>query len=93
VLRKDLGYFVPEPQIINAKGFGVPQNRERIYIVGFHSSTNVMVFNYPKPLDKKVTFADIKEKKVPATKRKKFSFRPPNYRFYTNNSYKRNCKS
>ena len=41
VLRNDLGYFVPEPQIINAKDFGVPQNRERIYIVGFHPSTNV----------------------------------------------------
>lgn len=68
VLRNDLGYFVPEPQIINAKDFGVPQNRERIYIVGFHPSTNVTKFNYPKPLDKKVTFADIKEKKVPATK-------------------------
>ncbi len=35
VLRNDLDYFVPEPQIINAKEFGVPQNRERIYIVGF----------------------------------------------------------
>ncbi|MBM6498706.1 DNA cytosine methyltransferase [Flavobacterium macrobrachii] len=63
VLRNDLGYFVPEPQIVNAKDFGVPQNRERIYIVGFHPSTNVTEFNYPKPLDKKVTFADIKEKK------------------------------
>ena len=68
VLRNDLGYFVPEPQIINAKDFGVPQNRERIYIVGFHQRTNVTEFNYPKPLDKKVTFADIKEKEVPATK-------------------------
>jgi len=68
VLRNDLGYYVPEPEIVNAKDFGVPQNRERIYIVGFHPSTNVTEFNYPKPLDKKVTFADIKEKKVPATK-------------------------
>jgi DNA (cytosine-5)-methyltransferase 1 len=68
VLRNDLGYFVPEPQVINAKDFGVPQNRERIYIVGFHPSTKVTSFDYPKPLDKKVTFADIKEQKVPATK-------------------------
>lgn len=68
VLRNDLGYFVPEPQIINAKDFGVPQNRERIYIVGFHPSTNVTEFNYPKKMDKTVTFADIKEKEVPATK-------------------------
>ena len=44
VLRNDLGYFVPEPQIINAKDFGVPQNRERIFIVGFHKSTGVTEF-------------------------------------------------
>jgi len=68
VLRNDLGYFVPEPEIVNAKDFGVPQNRERIFIVGFHSSTGVNEFNYPKPLNKKVTFADVKEEKVPATK-------------------------
>lgn len=68
VLRNDLGYFVPEPQILNAKDFGVPQNRERIFIVGFHKSTKVKEFEYPKPLDKKVKFADIKEKKVPPTK-------------------------
>ncbi|POS00641.1 DNA (cytosine-5)-methyltransferase 1 [Flavobacterium croceum DSM 17960] len=68
VLRNDLGYFVPEPKIVNAKDFGVPQNRERIYIVGFHPSTNVKEFNYPKPLNKKVAFSDIKEKEVPATK-------------------------
>lgn len=41
VLRNDLGYFVPEPQIINAKDFGVPQNRERIYIVGFRNDLGV----------------------------------------------------
>jgi len=68
VLRNDLDYFVPEPQIINAKDFGVPQNRERIYIVGFHKNTNVSEFNYPKPLGKIVSFADIKEKEVPETK-------------------------
>ncbi|NLA24278.1 MAG: DNA cytosine methyltransferase [Bacteroidales bacterium] len=68
VLREDLGYFVPEPQIINAKDFGVPQNRERIFIVGFHPNTAINEFYYPKPLNKKVSFADIKEKKVPATK-------------------------
>ncbi|MHA8049859.1 DNA cytosine methyltransferase [Aquirufa sp. ROCK-SH2] len=68
VLRNDLGYYVPEPQIINAKDYGVPQNRERIYIVGFHPSTNVTKFVYPKPLEKRVTFAEIKEKEVPATK-------------------------
>jgi len=68
VLRNDLDYFVPEPQIINAKDFGVPQQRERIYIVGFRKDQGVIEFEYPKPLKKKLKFADVKEKKVPATK-------------------------
>lgn len=68
VLRNDLGYFVPEPQIVNAKDFGVPQNRERIYIVGFRKDQNVTSFEYPKPIKKKVKFADIKEKKIVPTK-------------------------
>lgn len=68
VLRNDLEYFVPEPQIINAKDFGVPQNRERIFIVGFHKDTKVSKFEYPEPTNQDVKFADVKEKKVPATK-------------------------
>lgn len=68
VLRNDLNYFVPEPQIVNAKDFGVPQHRERIYIVGFRKDQGVTAFEYPKPLKKKIKFADVKEKKVPATK-------------------------
>ena len=68
VLRNDLGYYVPEPQIINAKNFGVPQNRERIFIVGFHKSTNIKEFEYPEPTNKIVKFADIKETQVPPTK-------------------------
>src|SRR5699024_8999206 len=62
------GYFVPEPQIVNAKDYGVPQNRERIFIAGFHPNTGITKFEYPKPLKKKVVFADIKEKEVPPTK-------------------------
>lgn len=68
VLRNDLNYFVPEPQIVNAKDFGVPQNRERIYIVGFRNDTGVKDFEYPKPTNKKVKFTNIKEKEVPPTK-------------------------
>jgi DNA (cytosine-5)-methyltransferase 1 len=68
VLRNDLGYFVPEPKVINAKDFGVPQNRERIYIVGFRNDIGVKSFEYPKPTNKKVAFSDIKEENVPPTK-------------------------
>lgn len=68
VLREDLGYYVPEPQIINAKNFGVPQNRERIFIVGFHKDTGVNEFEYPRSSNKKVSFSDVKEDSVVPTK-------------------------
>ncbi len=68
VLRNDLGYFIPEPQIINAKDFGVPQNRERIYIVGFRNNLGIKNFQYPDQFEKKTSFADIKEEQVPPTK-------------------------
>jgi DNA (cytosine-5)-methyltransferase 1 len=61
VLREDLGYYVPDPQIINAKDFGVPQNRERIFIVGFRGDLGINDFEYPEPIEEVVAFEDIKE--------------------------------
>jgi len=60
-LRNDLGYYVPDPQIINARNFGVPQNRERIFIVGFRKDLGINNFTYPEPLDVQVTIRDIIE--------------------------------
>ncbi|MBN1184952.1 MAG: DNA cytosine methyltransferase [Bacteroidales bacterium] len=68
VLRNDLDYFVPEPEIMNAKNFGVPQNRERIYIVGFRKDLNITDFHYPKLVNESVNFAKVKEKEVVETK-------------------------
>lgn len=68
VLREDLDYYVPEPQIVNAMNFGVPQHRERVYIVGFRKDQNVNEFTYPEPTDKTKTFADIKEENTVSAK-------------------------
>ncbi|MCD8298734.1 MAG: DNA cytosine methyltransferase [Opitutae bacterium] len=68
VLREDLGYYVPDPQIVNAMNFGVPQHRERIYIVGFRKDQKVHEFDYPKPTDKSKTFNDIREEQVVSAK-------------------------
>ena len=68
VLREDLNYYVPDPQLINAKNFGLPQNRERIFIVGFNKSIYHSEFTYPKPTNIKTCIADIKEKSVVNTK-------------------------
>lgn len=67
-LRNDLGYYVPEPQVMNAKDFGVPQNRERIFIVGFHPSTKITDFKYPAKKKKIPTFADVKEEEEVSVK-------------------------
>lgn len=63
VLRNDLDYFVPDPEIVNAMNFGVPQHRERIYIVGFRKDTKVKSFKYPEPTDNTKRFIDIREDK------------------------------
>lgn len=67
-LRNDLNYYVPEPQIINAKDFGLPQNRERIFIVGFRKDLNIASFEYPKPLNLKMSVRDIIELKTVPSK-------------------------
>ena len=67
-LREDLDYYVPEPQIINAKDFGVPQNRERIFIVGFNKNLKIDEFKYPNPINKEVNINDIIEDKPVSVK-------------------------
>ena len=49
-------------EVLNAKHFGVPQNRERIYIIGFLDHD--INFEFPKPLEKTVKVGDILDKKV-----------------------------
>jgi DNA (cytosine-5)-methyltransferase 1 len=57
------GYFVTE-KVLNTMEYGnLPQNRERLYILGFKNQADFDKFEFPKPqkLDKKL--ADILEKK------------------------------
>ncbi len=68
VLREDLDYYVPEPQIMNAKNFGVPQNRERIFIVGFRKDLGITQFNYPDSIDDNPVLEDVLEESVVSTK-------------------------
>ncbi|WP_278850467.1 DNA (cytosine-5-)-methyltransferase [Thomasclavelia spiroformis] len=62
---KDLGYDV-QATTLKAKDFGLPQNRERIYIVGFEKKKvpNYEDFNFPLPSSKKTNVGSILEKKV-----------------------------
>ena len=60
-LRKN--YYVPDPEVLNSKNFGLPQNRERIFIVGFLKK-NSEVFQFPKPRHKIIKLGKILEKYV-----------------------------
>lgn len=43
-----LGYHLDE-KVYNSLEFGVPQNRERVYIVGFRSAETMAAFKWPEP--------------------------------------------
>lgn len=58
VLENDLGYNV-RFKILNAKHYGVPQNRERIYIVGFRDGGEG--FSYPDRDSVDASISDILE--------------------------------
>ena len=55
---RDLGYKVFY-QILNSKDFGVPQQRERIYIVCFRNDIAPDSFEFPQGTKEKVCIADI----------------------------------
>ena len=65
-LEKDLGYHIKE-EVLNTKDYGgIPQNRERIYIVGFRNKKYTDAFKFPdkkSTLTKKVT--ELLDKDVP----------------------------
>lgn len=57
---RNLGYDVYF-EVLRARDFGLPQNRERIYIVGFDFKAG---FSFPKSLNTKTKLGDILEKNV-----------------------------
>ena len=58
---EELGYTVHE-KVLNSRDFGVPQNRERIYLVAFHNTINSQDFMFPQPTDSTKRIRHIIEK-------------------------------
>lgn len=54
---QNLGYHI-YTEVLNALNFGLPQKRERTYIVGFLDNIN---FDFPKPVEKRMSLSDILE--------------------------------
>lgn len=48
-------------QVLNAKDYGIPQNRERIFIIGFKNDFN---FKFPEKQELKIKLADLLESNI-----------------------------
>lgn len=64
---EEIGYKV-YTQILNSKDFGVPQNRERIYIVCFRNDIDSSSFHFPEGTKKSICIRDIMESAPIASK-------------------------
>lgn len=52
-------------QVLNAKDYGVPQNRERIFLVSIrHDDEDFVTYHFPKPLPLERRLKDVLEEKV-----------------------------
>lgn len=68
VLQNDLEYDV-HYKVLNSMNYGVPQNRERIFIVGFARPTD---FEFPEPIHLGITVKDLLDDEVD----EKYYYRP-----------------
>ena len=59
ILEDELAYHM-HYQILNARDYGVPQDRKRMYMVGFKED---IAFDFPKPKELKLSIKNIIEKK------------------------------
>jgi DNA (cytosine-5)-methyltransferase 1 len=61
---ENLGYYIKDA-VLNAKDYGnIPQNRERIYIVGFRNKKHFENFEFPEKIKLTTKIKDILEKEV-----------------------------
>ena len=64
---EELGYNVYS-QVLNSKDFGVPQNRERIYVVAFRKDIDSSGFGFPVATNPNTKIRDIMEKDTVSVK-------------------------
>ena len=58
-----LGYDV-YTSVLNSSNFGVPQHRQRVYIICFNKDLNITNFEFPPPSYEEIYLRDILEKNV-----------------------------
>ena len=51
-------------QVLNAKDYGIPQNRERVFIISIRKDIDNGGFKFPKPFDLNLRLKDLLEDEV-----------------------------
>ena len=51
-------------QVLNAKDYGIPQNRERVFTISIRQDIDNGAFRFPKPIELKLKLKDILEDEV-----------------------------
>lgn len=55
----ELGYHIVEPvQILDARDYGIPQGRRRLFVIGFKDKAQRSKFSYPAPVELKYKMKD-----------------------------------
>lgn len=77
-------------KMLNANDYGVPEDRDRIFYIGFRKDLNIHDFEYPKPLEHKPTLRetiwDLKDNAIPAKPHNKTNgdaCAVPNHEYFT----------
>lgn len=73
-------------QILNAKNYGIPQDRRRLFVVGFKDKN--INFSFPKPIKLNTTMFDYLEKDIPT----KHYLGKKGFEFVTNPHYKNRAR-
>lgn len=74
------------PQVLNSKDYGIPQDRKRLFVIGFKNQD--AKFNFPKPLTTNETMFDYLEKNVEP----RFYLGRKGFEFVTNPKYKNRAR-
>lgn len=67
-------------EILNSKDFGIPQNRKRVFVVGFRKDLQISYFSFPKGFELTTKTKDYLQKKVPT----KYYHKEKGFKWVTN---------
>lgn len=83
---KELNYkiYIKSNPILNAKDYGIPQNRPRLFVVGIRNDLNTIPFEFPEEVELTTEVKDYLEKNVDS----KYYLGQKGFEFVTNPKYK-----